>query len=176
MSGQYFHCPFCHSLHFVKFKDKMNSQISMFIRNLFAKLFSVIFLGLALAIIGSLVMSVVSSISAGEDFMDIFLSSINTGIIALAVFELALVINKEYSRNENDKENAIESLRRTLPTFIGTVCVALSLEGLIMVIKYSQLELAGNLVYPVAIITSTAFLLIALAVFIRLTDKSTSAS
>jgi hypothetical protein len=148
----------------------------MFIRNLFAKLFSVIFLGLALAIIGSLVMSVVSSISAGEDFMDIFLSSINTGIIALAVFELALVINKEYSRNENDKENAIESLRRTLPTFIGTVCVALSLEGLIMVIKYSQLELAGNLVYPVAIITSTAFLLIALAVFIRLTDKSTSAS
>lgn len=152
----------------------MNSQVSMFVRALFAKIFSVIFLGLALAIIVSLVMSVVSAIAAGKDFMEIFLSSINTGIIALAVFELALVINKEYSRNESIRENPIESLRRTLPTFIGTVCVALSLEGLIMVIKYSQLELAGNLYYPVAIITSTAFLLIALAVFIRLTEKSTT--
>lgn len=150
----------------------MNSQANMLVRSLFAKLFSAIFLGLALAIIVSLVVSIVSSFSEGQDFMEIFLSSINTGIIALAVFELALVINKEYSRSETIREDAIESLRRTLPTFIGTVCVALSLEGLIMVIKYSQLELAGNLYYPVAIITSTAFLLIALAVFIKLTEKS----
>lgn len=172
----------CHTLgvkHWVsntglcKYKDKMNFQLNTFVRTLFAKLFSVIFLGLALAIIVSLVMSMVSSIAAGKDFMEVFLSSINTGIIALAVFELALIINKEYSRNHSTRENAIESLRRTLPTFIGTVCVALSLEGLIMVIKYSQLELAGNLYYPVAIITSTAFLLIALAVFIKLTEKPT---
>ena len=63
--------------------------------------------------------------------------------------------------------------------FIGTVCVALSLEGLkawrleglIMVIKYSQLELAGNLYYPVAIIVSTALLLSSLGLFIFLTGK-----
>lgn len=74
-----------------------------------------------------------------------------------------MVIDKEYSGPEEG--DAVASLRRTIPGFIGTVCVALSLEGLIMVIKYSQLDLAGNLYYPVAIICSTALLLTSLSVF-----------
>jgi hypothetical protein len=72
--------------------------------------------------------------------LKIFLSSINTGIIALAVFELALVINKEYSGHEEDESDAVAILRRTIPRFIGTVCIALSLEGLIMVIKYRLIK------------------------------------
>jgi len=48
------------------------------------------------------------------------------------------------------------------------VFVALVLESLIMVIKYSQQDLAGFLYYPVAIIASAALLLIALGVFIKL--------
>ena len=103
--------------------------------------------------------------------MEIFLRGINTGIIALAVFELALVINKEYSGLEDEDEGAVASLRRTMPRFIGTVCVALSLEGLIMVIKYSQLDMAGNLYYPVAIISSTALLLTSLGLFLHFTRK-----
>ena len=102
--------------------------------------------------------------------MQIFLSSINTSIIALAVFELALVINQEYSK-QIESEDVIASLRRTIPRFIGTVCIALSIEGLIMVIKYSQLDLAGNLYYPVAIISSTALLLTALGLFLYLTRE-----
>lgn len=58
-----------------------------------------------------------------------------------------------------------------MPRFIGTVCVALSLEGLIMVIKYSQLDMAGNLYYPVAIISSTALLLTSLGLFLHFTRK-----
>jgi hypothetical protein len=140
------------------------------VKNLIAKLFTILFLGLAVAILYSLFSNVVRGIVSGEDIMEMFLSSINTGIIALAVFELALVINKEHSGQEiKNDEDAIAGLRRTVPRFIGTVCVALSLEGLIMVIKYSQLELAGNLIYPVAIISSTALLLIALGLFIFLT-------
>ena len=146
----------------------MNTKSSYIVRTVFAKLFSFIFFGLAAAIILSLIMSVVEGIATGVHIMPMFLSSINTGIIALAVFELALVIDKEYSGHD-EESNAVLSLRRTIPRFIGTVCIALSLEGLIMVIKYSQLDLAGNLYYPVAIITSTAFLLIALAVFLYLT-------
>ncbi|QIZ85769.1 hypothetical protein HF888_04765 [Bermanella marisrubri] len=140
------------------------------VRVYFARLFALLFLGLAVAILYSLFSTVVVGILGGKDVMGIFLSSINTGIIALAVFELALVINKEYSVEEHE-EDAVDGLRRTVPRFIGTVCVALSLEGLIMVIKYSQLEMAGNLYYPVAIISSTAFLLIALGLFIHLTKK-----
>lgn len=141
----------------------------LLIRTLFAKLFTLIFLGLALAIIFSLLNTVVTGLFNHDDVMQIFLSSINTGIIALAVFELAFVINKEYATGTQHGDNIVASLRRTIPGFIGTVCVALSLEGLIMVIKYSQLELAGNLYYPVAIISSTAFLLAALGLFLHLT-------
>lgn len=107
-----------------------------------------------------------------EDITQVFLTSINTGVIALAVFELAFIIDREYSgSNDANEMDAISSLRETIPRFIGTVCVALSLEGLIMVIKYSQLDLAGNLYYPVAIIISTALLLSALGLFIFLTGK-----
>ncbi|MDF1832684.1 MAG: hypothetical protein P1U52_10050 [Porticoccaceae bacterium] len=148
----------------------MNKDISYIIRFLVAKLFTFVFFSTALALIFLLGKTIVVGILAGEDVMQIFLSGINTGIIALAVFELALVVNKEYSGQEENKD-VVASLRRTIPRFIGTVCIALSLEGLIMVIKYSQLELAGNLYYPVAIITSTALLLTSLGVFLYLTRE-----
>ncbi|WP_067865999.1 hypothetical protein [Neptuniibacter marinus] len=148
----------------------MSNDITNKVRFVMAKLFTFIFLGMALAMIFSLAQSVISSILIGEEITQIFLSGINTGIIALAVFELALVINREYSEAEEDGD-AVESLRRTIPRFIGTVCIALSLEGLIMVIKYSQLDLAGNLYYPVAIISSTALLLASLGAFLFLTRK-----
>ncbi|MDF1821332.1 MAG: hypothetical protein P1U64_07165 [Alcanivoracaceae bacterium] len=146
-----------------------SGDTTMMVRTLFAKLFACIFLGLALAIVFSLLNTVVNGLFNHDNVMQIFLSSINTGIIALAVFELAFVINKEYSGDASHGDNVVATLRRTIPGFIGTVCVALSLEGLIMVIKYSQLELAGNLYYPVAIICATAFLLAALALFLHLT-------
>ncbi|WP_426359308.1 hypothetical protein ACPUVO_03430 [Pseudocolwellia sp. HL-MZ19] len=151
----------------------MNNTMHLAIRRVFALSFTIIFLGLAAAILISLVINVFNQLATGVDIMQIFLNSINTGVIGLAVFELALVINKEYSNSKEDEheDDAIAVLRRTMPRFIGTVCVALSLEGLIMVIKYSQLDLAGNLYYPVAIISCTALLLSALGVFLHLTRE-----
>lgn len=149
----------------------MNHLSTSLIRNVFAKVFTLIFFGLAIAIVFSLLLNIVEGILNESNITEVFLSSINTGIIALAVFELALIINKEYSGPIENEKDAVASLRETLPRFIGTVCVALSLEGLIMVIKYSQLDLAGNLYYPVAIIISTALLLSALGLFIYLTDN-----
>lgn len=140
------------------------------VKALFAKAFTFIFFSLAAAIIFSLCTTIFQGLMNGTDIMQIFLSSINTSIIALAVFELALVINQEYS-NHIETDDVIASLRRTIPRFIGTVCIALAIEGLIMVIKYSQLDLAGNLYYPVAIITSTAVLLASLGLFLHLTKK-----
>ncbi|WP_351078458.1 hypothetical protein [Shewanella sp. CAL98-MNA-CIBAN-0140] len=150
----------------------MNNKLFFWIKSILAKSFTMIFLGLTVAIMFSLMTTIFKGISNGTDIMQIFLSSINTGIIALAVFELALVINKEYSGHEESESDAVAILRRTIPRFIGTVCIALSLEGLIMVIKYSQLDLAGNLYYPVAIICSTALLLIALAIFLHFTKNT----
>ena len=150
----------------------MNNTSVSLIRKFFAKVLTIIFFGLAVVIVLSLLYNIVEGLLNKANITEVLLSSINTGIIALAVFELALIIDKEYSEPIEDvNKDAISSLRESLPRFIGTVCIALSLEGLIMVIKYSQLDMAGNLYYPVAIIVSTAFLLSALGIFVYLTDK-----
>ena len=94
--------------------------------------------------------------------------SINTTIISLAIFELGIGISKEYAVAE-DEENIFQVIRRTITRFVGTVCIALVLESLIMIIKYSQLDLAGNLYYPVAILTGTSVLLLSLGVFLHFT-------
>jgi hypothetical protein len=136
------------------------------IQLIFAKSFSFVFLMLSVAIIFVTFYYAFVDIREGNDLTQVIIKIINSSIIAIAVFELALVISQEYG--EIAQHDVIVMLRRTLPRFIGTVCVALSLEGLIMVIKYSQLELAGNLYYPVAIIVSAALLLISLGVFLKL--------
>lgn len=102
------------------------------------------------------------------EFMSAVVKSINTFVISLAMFELGAGISKEYSSAEDD-ENIYLNVRRTITRFVGTVCIALVLEALIMIIKYSQLELAGNLFYPVGILFGGSFLLIALGIFLWLT-------
>jgi hypothetical protein len=133
---------------------------------IFAKAFTFVFLMLSVAIMFVTFYYAFVDILEGDDLTQVIIKIINSSVIAIAVFELALVIRQEYG--EEAQREVIVMLRRTLPRFIGTVCVALSLEGLIMVIKYSQLELAGNLYYPVAIIVSAALLLISLGVFLKL--------
>jgi hypothetical protein len=143
----------------------IDTSSNLSIQKIFAKTFAYIFFTLSAAIVLSTFTTAFGNILSGSEITTVIIQMVNTSIIAIAVFELAIVINKEYG---NDNEHAVvDMLRRTLPRFIGTVCVALSLEGLIMVIKYSQLDLAGNLYYPVAIISSAAFLLMALGVFLK---------
>jgi uncharacterized membrane protein (DUF485 family) len=89
----------------------MNHQKTSLIRKIFAKILTVIFFGLAVVIVFSLLFNVVEGLLSKENVTQVFLGSINTGIIALAVFELAFIINKEYSGSiENDDKDAISSL------------------------------------------------------------------
>lgn len=97
-----------------------------------------------------------------------FLKAINMAVISLATFELGLGVNKEYASHDPESD-IIMVLRRTVSRFVSIVCIALVLEALLMVIKYSQLELAGNLYYPVAIVTSAGVLLSALGLFLHFT-------
>jgi hypothetical protein len=85
------------------------------------------------------------------------------------MFELGAGISKEYSSSDDEEENTYSNTRRIITRFVGTVCIALVLEALIMIIKYSQLELAGNLYYPVGILFGSSFLLVALGAFLWLT-------
>lgn len=110
--------------------------------------------------------------TADGGMISAFVKSINTLVIALAIFELGLGVSQEYVLSE-EEDNIYLNVRRTITRFVGTICIALVLEALIMIIKYSQLDLAGNLYYPVGILVGGSTLLIALGVFLKATKGYT---
>ena len=144
-------------------------------RQLMALSFSTIFFVLAVALAGLTVDAMLKGLSGTFGLTEAFLKAINMAVVSLATFELGLVVIKEYAgRDDENHINVV--LQRTLPRFVSIVCIALVLEGLLMVIKYSQLDLAGNLYYPVAVISSAALLLAALGIFLHLTVRHECAS
>ena len=127
------------------------------------------FLSLALLLIGLAGFQFVTGISEGNEIVNVLIKSINTSVIALAIFELGIGIGKEYGKHTEEEDNTFMVVRRTITRFVGTVSIALVLEGLIMIIKYSQLDLAGNLYYPVGILISASVLLAGMGLFLNLT-------
>jgi hypothetical protein len=133
------------------------------------RLLALVFLSLSLFLIVLAGVQLVSGFNEGLEIINILIKSINTSIIALAIFELGLSIGKEYGKNAEEEDHTYLVIRRTIARFVGTVCIALVLEGLIMIIKYSQLDLAGNLFYPVGILISASVLLSGMGLFLQLT-------
>ncbi len=133
------------------------------------QLLAVVFLCLSLCLVCLAGIQFVAGLSEGKEAMSILIKSINTSIIALAIFELGIGIGKEYGKHAAEEDHTYLVVRRTIARFVSTVCIALVLEGLIMVIKYSQLDLAGNLYYPVGILTSASILLASMGLFLHLT-------
>ncbi|MEZ5524966.1 MAG: hypothetical protein R3E62_08440 [Pseudomonadales bacterium] len=137
-----------------------------------ALLFAGIFHLIAVVLIGVSIHLFIQGMDNPEfDLVTLIIKSINTLVIALAMYELGIGVGKEYTAAE-EQENIFHNIRRTITRFVGTVCIALVLEALIMIIKYSQLELAGNLYYPVAILAACALLLLSLGGFISLTRRT----
>lgn len=136
-----------------------------------ARAFSLFFLMLSLTLAGIATYDfALVFFMSGDAMANGLVKSINIAVVSLAIFELGIGINKEYTSEDNDNgNNLFITVRRSITRFVTVVCVALVLEGLIMVIKYSQLDLAGNLGYPVAIIASASLLLLSLGGFLRLT-------
>jgi hypothetical protein len=151
----------------------METEMSKTYKTTVAFVFSVIFhiISLALIILSFYIFSS-GLLSKEHDFITLIIKSINTLVISLAMYELGVGVGKEYTVEE-EGESIFQNMRRTITRFVGTVCIALVLESLIMIIKYSQLDLAGNLYYPVAILTSCSFLLVALGLFLKLTGHVT---
>lgn len=137
------------------------------LRIILAVLFSLLFIALSVSLGALSVHKFIAAFSRSEEIVSGLIYAINMAVISLATFELGLSVGKEYTQDNDD--NIYTTVRSSITRFVGVVCIALVLEGLIMVIKYSQMELAGNLVYPVAIIVSASFLLIALGMFLFLT-------
>lgn len=136
-------------------------------RQLMAIAFSSIFFLFALFLAWLTFHDLLSGVAALETLTGAAVKAMNTAVISLAAFELGLVVQQEYGAHvEGDFSDV---LRRTVPRFISIVCVAVSLEGLLMVIKFAQLDLSGNLPYAVATLGAAAVLLLALGGFLRMT-------
>lgn len=140
-------------------------------KTIIALLFSSIFHLIAISLIFySVFIFVYGMYTTEHDLISLIVKSINTLIISLAMYELGVGVGKEYTVDV-EGENIFQNMRRTITRFVGTVSIALVLESLIMIIKYSQLELAGNLYYPVSILASCSLLLISLGLFLKLTSN-----
>lgn len=142
------------------------------IKYVMAKTFYYLFLSLSITLAGLAVYDFALSFSTTESLANGLIKTINMAVVSLAIFELGIGIGKEYTSEEHEQGNIYSTVRRSITRFVAVVCTALVLEGLIMVIKYSQLELAGNLSYPVAIIASASLLLLSLGGFLKLTQDS----
>ena len=153
--------------------DSRFTALKFRLKMMMALLFSIIFkcISATLVILG--IWQFFHSVAGGEsEFISVIVKSVNTFVIALAIFELGTGVGKEYTVPD-EGENIYHNIRRTITRFVGTVCIALVLEALIMIIKYSQLELAGNLFYPVGILLGGSSLLVALGIFLKLTRGHT---
>ena len=137
-------------------------------RRWLALAFTLCFMAFALYLCLASAMKFAAIFSNDRDPVETLIKAINLGVVGIAIFELSVNVHQEYVVGEHHAD-FYRLLRRSLSRFIGVVCVALALEGLMMTIKYSQLDLAGNLYYPVAVILSTAALLLSLSVFLHMT-------
>lgn len=149
-----------------------SSAHAEYIKYIMAKTFHYLFLLLSISLIGLAVYEFAQSFSTGESLANGLIKTINIAVVSLAIFELGVGIGKEYDSEVDEQGDIYSSVCRSITRFVAVVCTALVLEGLIMVIKYSQLELAGNLLYPVAIIASASLLLLSLGGFLKLTADS----
>jgi hypothetical protein len=120
---------------------------------------------------GAAVVAFIMPIVTDGDVIEGLVKGLHLGVVALAVYELSQIVYEEYE-TVGPHDERVTRIRRGMIRFVSVVCTALVLESLIMVIKYSQKDLAGFLIYPVAIIAGAALLLVSLGVFTRLTHAN----
>ncbi len=138
------------------------------VQRLVVPMLTLIFIAFTLLYAGAAVIAFIQPVINDGDMVEGLVKGLHLGVVALAVYELTQIVYEEYDPVQ-PQAGRVARIRRGMIRFVSVVCTALVLESLIMVIKYSQKDLAGFLYYPVAIIASSAMLLIALGVFTRLT-------
>lgn len=154
--------------------DRKRPRISAYY--IFTKVFSLLFLAMCAAILISTIFTFTEFVFSTAIFYkeneipDLVINAISNLIIALAMFELFLVINIE--DHPDSKYETIHVLLDSAPRFIIVVCVALALEGVVLVIKFSQDAKTEELIYPIAVVISAAILLVSLGIFLRICPRS----
>ena len=133
-----------------------------------------LFAACGLALIGFSAMELWEGIAPGDlsnnERLDMVLESLALMTVALAALELAqTIIEEEVQRDV--QMSAPTRVRRFLSRFMVVLVVALAIEALVLVFRYSH-EDQHNIVYAVLVGFSAAALMIAWGVFIRLNTSA----
>ncbi len=88
--------------------------------------------------------------------------------LSLALFDLVKTILFEEVIGE--KEEHPFAIHKTMIKFLGSIVIALAIEGLMLVFKFAMIA-PHKLIYAVALLTSVTFLLIGLAYYMKSVGK-----
>lgn len=104
----------------------------------------------------------------GRELVGVIIGAMNNAFIALATFELALgigIVRVASFAAGSDRFGVL--VRRIFTRFVSVVGIALTLEGLIMVVRYSPVDLGRYLLYALALLLGIGVLLLGLAVLVN---------
>ncbi|MBK1733273.1 hypothetical protein [Thiococcus pfennigii] len=125
---------------------------------------------ISLAMIGAAGMGIWEALGSGEPIKQALLNGIGLVIVAIAVFDVAKYLIEEEVLRDRELRSAREA-RETTTKFVVIIVIAVSLEALVFILGAASQDLS-LLVYPAALLAVSALLILALAVYLRLSSMA----
>ncbi len=113
-------------------------------------------------------LNVLQSMEAGDVLKQSLLDGIGLVVVSLAVFDVAKYLMEEEVLRDRELSSAAEA-RGTLTKFMVLIIIALTLEALVFVLGAAS-EHLSLLVFPALLFAVAAFMVIALAIYLRLSS------
>jgi uncharacterized membrane protein YidH (DUF202 family) len=164
----------------IEFKKELKMNILNFLKELFRKgkiifilvrIISFLFcftLGTLALYVFSVAMTYFAKVGAGGDKLGYLFTSIGLIAVAVAVLDLAVTIFREMVMPEGDKRHP-SRVRGSLTRFIMIVIIAVLIEGLIMLFKFSEAEEIHLLPYAILTFAGALLLIIGLGLYLKIT-------
>jgi hypothetical protein len=117
---------------------------------------------------------ITSFLHFGMNFADIDINKIFKSTIlltlSLAIVDLVKAIFEEEVLGKEKKKGTSDDSHQTMVRFLGSIIIAISIEALMLVFKFALTD-PGKLLYAVYLIVAISILIIALSVYLRVTQK-----
>lgn len=125
---------------------------------------------ISLALIAVAVLDVWRAFHGGEPLKPSMLDGIGLVVVSLAVFDVAKYLMEEEVLRNRELRSTSEA-RETLTKFLVIIVIAVTLEGLVLILGAADDHLS-LLVYPSLLLATAAGLVAALALYLRLSSSA----
>lgn len=128
---------------------------------------SLVLMALSLALVGFAIVELYGAATKSRsEFGDALLGAIGYVVIAVAVFDVAKYFIEEEVIRGREMRIAAEA-RRSLTKFIGTISIAVFIEGLVTVVRVSKQDV-DKMLYPTLLLLTAVVIVVGLGLFQRL--------